>query len=99
LHLSFESVYEKAHDADLWIGTGSYKTLNEIRAADIRYARFKAFRQKNVFNYDARMGETGGNEFLELGYLRPDLILMDLVKIAHPQLLPDHELFFHRRLK
>lgn len=99
LKLSFESVYEKAHDADLWIGTGTYKNLDEIRAADGRYARFNAFRRKHVYNYDARIGEKGGNEFLELGYLRPDLILKDLVKIAHPTLLPGHELFFHRKLQ
>ncbi|HEX8040099.1 MAG TPA: vitamin B12-transporter protein BtuF, partial [Chryseosolibacter sp.] len=61
--------------------------------------RFAPFLKKQVYNYDARMGEKGGNEFLELGYLRPDLILMDLVKIAHPDLLPAHKLFFHRRLE
>jgi iron complex transport system substrate-binding protein len=98
LQLSFESVYEKAHDADLWVGTGTFKTLEELRAADHRYARFKAFQKKQVYNYDARIGSTGGNEYLELGYLRPDLILRDLVKIAHPETLPDHTLFFHRRL-
>lgn len=99
LRISFESVYDKAHDADLWIGTGTYKTLDEIRAADGRYAKFKAFGDKQVYNYDARMGEKGGNEFLELGYLRPDLILQDLVKIAHPDVLPDYHLFFHRKLE
>jgi iron complex transport system substrate-binding protein len=99
LQLSFESVYDKAHDADLWIGTGTYKSLAEISAADHRYARFGAFRHGRVYNYDARQGEKGGNEFLELGYLRPDLILMDLVKIAHPGLLPRHDLFFHRKLE
>lgn len=98
LELSFESVYEKAHDASLWIGTGTFESLDEIRAADLRYTRFRAFGRKNVYNYDARKGEKGGNEFLELGYLRPDLILMDLIKIAHPDLLPDHTLYFHRRL-
>jgi iron complex transport system substrate-binding protein len=98
LELSFESVYEKANNADLWIGTGTYKTLAEIGAADARYTRFDAFGKKQVYNYDARKGSKGGNEFLELGYLRPDLILMDLIKIAHPVLLPDHELFFHRKL-
>ncbi len=98
LQLSFESVYEKAHDAGLWIGTGSYKSLKEISMADVRYTRFAPFRKKQIYNYDARMGEKGGNEFLELGYLRPDLILMDLVKIAHPGALPDYKLFFHRRL-
>lgn len=99
LQLAFESVYERAHEADLWIGTGGYKTLDEIRAADSRYSRFKAFQNQQVYNYDARQGPTGGNEFLELGYLRPDLILKDLIKIAHPAILPEHELFFHRKLQ
>ena len=98
LEISFESVYEKAHDADLWIGTGTFKSLDELGSADGRYTRFKAFQKKSVYNYDARKGDKGGNEFLELGYLRPDLILMDLVKIVHPEVLPGHELFFHRRL-
>ena len=99
LELSFESVYEKAHNADLWIGTGTYESLAEIGAADARYSRFEAFKKRLIYNYDARKGAKGGNEFLELGYLRPDLILMDLIKIAHPSLLPDHNLFFHRKLQ
>lgn len=98
LELSFESVYEKALNVDLWIGTGSYRSLGELAAADQRYTNFEAFREGQVYNYDARIGATGGNTFLELGYLRPDLILKDLVKIAHPGLLPDYRLFFHRRL-
>ena len=99
LQLSFETVYHQGRDADLWIGTGTYKSLAELAAADRRYADFKAFRNRQVYNYDARQGATGGNEFLELGYLRPDLILRDLVRIAHPRLLPDHELYFHRKLE
>lgn len=99
LQLSFESVYEKAHDADLWIGVANIKTFDELRAADHRYARFKAFQQRNVYNYNARQGTKGGNEFLELGYLRPDIILKDLVKIAHPQMMPGHQLYFHQKLQ
>lgn len=99
LELSFESVYAEAHMADLWIGTGSYKSLAEIAAADRRYMEFQPFRTKQVYNYDARQGAKAGNEFLELGYLRPDLILRDLVRIAHPDLLPDHVLYFHRQLE
>ena len=98
LEVSFESVYERASRADLWIGTGTYGSLAELGAADMRYTRFNAFEMGNVYNYDARKGARGGNEFLELGYLRPDLILMDLISIAHPGALAGHELFFHRRL-
>lgn len=98
LELSFESVYAKAKDADLWIGVGSFKTLEEIKAAETRYTLFKPYKEKQVYTYNARKGAKGGSEFLELGYLRPDLILKDLVKIAHPELLPDHTLFFHKKL-
>ncbi len=99
LELSFESVYEKAQNADLWIGVGPFGSLEELRAGDHRYAKFKAFKEGNVYNYDARKGSKGGNEYLELGYLRPDLILQDLVKISHPALLPKYNLYFHRRLE
>lgn len=99
LELSFESVFEKAKEADLWIGVGSFNSLKEIQAAESRYTLFKPFRDKQVYTYNARKGAKGGSEFLELGYLRPDLILKDLVKIAHPELLPDYKLFFHKRLE
>ena len=99
LEISFESVFAKAKEADLWIGVGSFKSLKEIEASEKRYALFKPFKEKNVFSYNARQGGKGGSEFLELGYLRPDLILKDLVKIAHPELLPDYQLYFHKKLE
>lgn len=99
LELTFESVYEKASNAEFWIGTGPFSSLEDLAAGDHRYRKIGAFKNQNVYNYDARKGEKGGNEYLELGYLRPDLILMDLVKIAHPECLPDYELYFHRRLE
>ena len=99
LELSFESVYTRAKDADLWIGVGSFNSLQEIQVTESRYGLFKPFKLKQVYTYNARKGAKGGSEFLELGYLRPDLILKDLVKIAHPELLPDYQLFFHKKLE
>lgn len=99
LQLSFESVYEKANAADLWIGVASFTTLEEIKNSDERYTKFNPYKAKQVYTYNARKGAKGGSEFLELGYLRPDYILNDLVKIAHPELLPKYELYFHRKLE
>jgi iron complex transport system substrate-binding protein len=99
LELSFESVYAKAREADLWIGVGMFKNLSELKDGDDRYTKFKAFQQKQVYTYNARVGAKGGSEFLELGYLRPDFILKDLIKIAHPKLLPDYTLYFHKKLE
>jgi iron complex transport system substrate-binding protein len=99
LQLSFEAVYAKAHDADLWIGVADLSSLHALSAADIRYERFDAFKSGSVYTYDAKKGAKGGNEYLELGYLRPDLILKDLIVIGHPGVLKDHALYFHRQLK
>ena len=99
LQVSFENVFTKAKQADLWIGVGTFKTLAEIKASEERYALFKPFTDKQVYTANARQGAKGGSEFLELGYLRPDLILKDLVKIAHPELLPNYELYFHKKLE
>lgn len=99
LQLAFESVYEKAHAADLWIGAASFGSLEEMKKAETRYAGFDAFKNGKVYTYNARMGAKGGNEYLELGYLRPDIVLQDLVKIAHPAALPDYTLYFHQKLE
>nr|PZN55750.1 MAG: vitamin B12-transporter protein BtuF [Bacteroidota bacterium] len=99
MQLSFESVYAKAHAADLWIGVASFTSLEEMQKADKRYAGFNAFKRGEVYTYNARLGLKGGNEYLELGYLRPDIILKDLVKIAHPRILPDYRLYFHKKLE
>ena len=98
LELSFEAVYEKAHQADYWIGVASFESLAQLTEADNRYGDFKAHQQQQVYTNNWRKGAKGGSEFLELGYLRPDIILADLIHILHPGLLPDHHLYFHQPL-
>ena len=99
IKLSFEAVYDKALDADFWIGAASFNSLQEIKNADNRYANFRAFKEGNVYTYNAKMGAKGGLTFFELGYARPDLVLADHIKILHPELLPDYELYFYKRLE
>lgn len=99
IKLSFEAVYDKAHDADFWIGAASFNSLQEIKNADSRYANFRAFKEGNVYTYNAKVGAKGGLTFFELGYARPDLVLADHIKMLHPELLPDYELYFYKQLK
>lgn len=97
--LSFESVYAKANAADYWIGVASFATLKEISSTDKRYEWFKPFKHKHVYTYNARIGAKGGSEYLELGYLRPDIIVKDLIHIAYPELLPEHQMYFFGKLE
>ncbi|MBL3655068.1 ABC transporter substrate-binding protein [Fulvivirga sediminis] len=98
LSLAFEAVYDKAAEADLWVGAGQYKSLAELTQANPRYSEFEAFKNNEVYAYIKRINKNGGNDYFETGAARPDLILSDLVKIAHPELLPEYETFFYKKL-
>ncbi len=94
--LPFETVFEKARDADFWIGPGQFATLAEMEASNPNYVEFKAFKTKNVYSF--KMGKSGGVIYYELAPNRPDLVLKDVLKILHPELLPDYETYFFERL-
>jgi len=96
--LNFESVLEKAKNADLWIGSGNSKSLKELADKNHRYQTFDAFKNKTVYSSTLKMGAKGGLLFYELGPMRPDLILKDIIQIAHPELLSDYELYFFEKL-
>ncbi|MEQ9102972.1 MAG: ABC transporter substrate-binding protein [Imperialibacter sp.] len=98
LELSFESVFEKGLKADYWIGVASFTTLQEMKAQESRYGLFSAWKNGAVYNYDNQLNKKGGNNYLEEGYSRPDIVLADLIHIMHPGLLPDHKLYFYRKL-
>jgi iron complex transport system substrate-binding protein len=98
LPLGIETVYEAALDADVWLYPSSWRSLEEIAQADGRLSGFRSFQRGDVFGNDRRMNDFGGNDFWESGVARPDLVLADLVKIFHPELVPEHEMVYHRRL-
>lgn len=99
LSLPFETVLEKAQKADFWIGPGQFTTLKEMGDSNPHYKQFDAFKNKKVYSYSSKKGKTGGVIYYELAPNRPDLVLKDILKILHPELLPDHELFFFEQLK
>ena len=99
LSLSFETVFEKAKNADIWITSGQFSSLDEMSNTNPHYAKFEAFRNKNVYSFSAKKGKTGGILYYELAPNRPDMVLKDLVKILHPELLPGYKPFFFEKLK
>ncbi|WP_373495921.1 ABC transporter substrate-binding protein [Aquiflexum sp.] len=98
VQLSYEYVLENAQEADFWLGASDFSSLTEMKNSDPRYAHFQAFQKGNVYTYTSKKGPTGGIEYFELGYLRPDLILQDLIKILYPELLPEYSLYFYSQM-
>lgn len=99
LSLSFETVFETAQNADFWIGPGQFTSFEELEKANPNYKHFKAVQNKNVYSFSSKKGKTGGVIYYELASNRPDLVLKDLIKILHPELMKDYELYFFEKLK
>ncbi|QYJ68185.1 ABC transporter substrate-binding protein [Flavobacterium litorale] len=97
--LSYETVLDKAQNAEYWIGPAQFASLQEMTDSNPHYAQFKAFQNKEVYSFASKTGATGGVIYYELAPNRPDLVLKDLVKILHPEMLPDYELHFFEQLK
>ncbi|MEM6254226.1 MAG: ABC transporter substrate-binding protein [Cyanobacteria bacterium P01_D01_bin.156] len=98
--LDFESVVDQAADAEIWVNVSQdWQSYGDAIATDPRYGSFSAFKQDSIYNNHARMNAFGGNDYWESGAMNPHLILADLVKIFHPELLPDHELVYYQKLE
>ena len=99
LSLSFETVFEKAKNADVWITSGQFSALKQMTDSNPHYSQFKAFKTNNVYSFASKKGKTGGILYYELAPNRPDIVLKDLVKILHPELLVGYKPFFFEKLK
>lgn len=99
LSLSFETVFETAKDADFWITSGQFSSIKELIASNPHYSQFKAFKNQKVFSFSSKRGKTGGILYYELAPNRPDIVLKDIVKLLHPELLPGYTPFFFEPLK
>ncbi|WP_299461656.1 ABC transporter substrate-binding protein [uncultured Microscilla sp.] len=95
----FETVFAKAHNGDFWLNVSAAKSLKEIHNKDARFTKFAAFNQKRIYNNNKRINAGGGNDYWVTGFVNPHLVLRDLVKIFHPELLPEHELVYYQQLK
>ena len=87
-YVDFETVYSQGADTDFWRivnsfdGEFSYKALQQT---DARYTDFKAFKNKKVIYCSLR-----DKPFYENTPVEPEVVLADLIKAFHPDLLPDY---------
>lgn len=99
LILSFESVFEKAKNADYWIGSGYYTSLTDLAEANNHYSEFKPFKDNEIYTFSKKRGETGGVLYFELAPVQPHIVLQDLIKVTHPELLLDYHPFFLEKIE
>lgn len=99
LPIDLEEAAVLASQADVWINAGSVATLEDMRAEYPKFADMRCVEQGKIFNFDRRMSPRGGNDYWESGVVRPDVVLRDLIKIFHPELMEGEEFFYYRKLE
>lgn len=95
----FEQVFDLAAGAEVWLGNQlGQRSLGALTADDPRLGLFGPVERRRVFDNDLGRLPSGAFPLANESLGRPDVVLADLVRILHPDLLPDHELTYHHEL-
>jgi iron complex transport system substrate-binding protein len=97
LPLSFEAVFDKAGEGDVWLiryfsqDDLTYKSLEKEYKP---YSYFKTFKEKNIYGCN-----TSYSAYYEDLPIHPDYILKDFAEIFHPDLFPDYQPKYYKKLE
>lgn len=92
LALPFESVLDKAQDADVWLfryNSPHDISYDELLSENQGYQQFSAFKEKYCYGCN-----TATTNFYEDTPFSPDRLLRDIVIITHPGLIDDEPVYF-----
>lgn len=98
LALALETVLPIALEADIWLNPGQVPTQQDVEARHPILRTCKPLRNHRLYGYYARVTPEGGNDYFERGALEPHIVLKDLVKLFHPDLVPEHSWVYYRHL-
>lgn len=99
IQLDFESVYAKGMSAAYWINPDFANSRIDILDKDERLADFKSYKERRIYNNNKLVARGIANDYYESGITNPHVILADMIKILHPELLPDHQSHYYQQLK
>ena len=95
LPIDLEEAALLVSEADLWLHVQA-ASLDELRSRYPRFADAPCVREGRIWNCDRRSNAAGGNDFWESSVVHPDLVLRDLMKILHPELVGEPFVYYRR---
>jgi len=96
--IGLETAYGLIREADVWLNVGMASTMDELKTMNPKFKDAKAIQENKVYNNNLRTTPGGGNDYWESGAVRPDIVLRDLIKILHPELVTE-DLYYYRQLE
>ena len=98
--IDLEEAYLLCAEADYWLNFGPLDTRADLQRQFPRFANVDCVRRGAIYNNNRRATAAGGNDFWESGVVHPDLVLRDLIRILHPELMADTvELTYYKPLE
>lgn len=96
--IDLEEAYKLTSDADMWLNVGMANTLDELKTSCPKFSDTRCFRNGSVWNNNLKTNAAGGNDYYESAVVNPDILLRDLVKIFHPELV-EEDFVYYKQLK
>lgn len=96
--IDLEEAYQLVSEADIWLYPGRAGSLDDVKTMVPKFTDTPPFVNGLIFNNNLRSTPEGGNDYYESGIVHPDLMLRDLIKIFHPELVSE-DFVYHKQLK
>lgn len=90
--MAFEELLSKAKDVDHWI-------IGDVHSSELPRASlmesFKAWRSGNLYhNFKRSKPDVNAYDWYGSAIVRPDRVLADLIYLVHPEIIPNHNLYY-----
>lgn len=97
--VSSESAFLALSDADFWLNPNHIRSLGQLQSENPKFASVNAVTERHVYNCTKRHTQQGGSDFWESGAVRADKVLEDMIRIFHPELLPEGDMYYFECLE
>ena len=85
-------------EADVWLHVEGVSSLQDLCNQYPKFAKMPCVLRGEIYNCDKRRMLGGGNDYWESGVVQPDVILRDLIKVFHPELISE-EFVYYRKIE
>lgn len=94
--ISMEQAVGYLQKSNIWLNVGNVTNRKQMESFDTRLKRFIYNPNLRIFQNDLKLQANGANPYWDLGAVRPDLLLHDLIRIQQGNDLDS--LYFYREL-
>lgn len=92
--VDMEEAYTLLSQADMWLNVGTVNSLDELKKSYPKFADAPCVAAGRIYNNNKRTNPSGGNDYFESAVVNPDLVLRDLIKIFHPELISEDFVYY-----